>query len=59
MGAKATLAEQLVKKGIRNSIEGRLINNFYEAKDGSKRYLIEIVVGEIYVKEQKAINQTN
>lgn len=59
MGAKATLAEQLVKKGTRNSIEGRLINNFYEAKDGSKRYLIEIVVGEIYVKEQKAINQTN
>lgn len=58
-GAKAELAERIVKKGTQISIEGRLLNNFYEAKDGSKRYSIEIVVSEIYLKEQKLTNQTN
>lgn len=56
-GAKAELAEKIVKKGTQISIEGRLLNNFYKAKDGSKRYSIEIVVSEIYWKEQKLTNQ--
>ncbi|WP_421944555.1 single-stranded DNA-binding protein [Pedobacter sp.] len=58
-GAEAELAEKIIKKGTHISIEGRLLNNFYEAKDGSKRYSIEIVVNEIHLKEQKAIDQTN
>ncbi|MDN3586312.1 single-stranded DNA-binding protein [Pedobacter aquatilis] len=53
------MAERVIKKGTYISIEGRLLNNFYEAKDGSKRYSIEIVVNEINLKEQKLINQTN
>ncbi|WP_231462233.1 MULTISPECIES: single-stranded DNA-binding protein [unclassified Pedobacter] len=58
-GAKAELAAEKVKKGTHLSIEGRLLNNFYEAKDGSKRYSIEIVVNEIYLKENETTNQTN
>lgn len=49
--AKADLAEKQIKKGTYVTIEGRLLNNFYEAKDGSKRYSIEIVVNEVSTKE--------
>jgi len=54
--AKADVAEQKIKKGTYLTIEGRLLNNFYEAKDGSKRYTTEIVVTEVSVKEAEVVN---
>lgn len=48
-GAKAELAAEQIKKGTRFSIEGRLSNNSYEAKDGSKRYITEIVVNDFLI----------
>lgn len=54
--AKAEIAEKQIKKGVRITIEGRLVNNFYEAKDGSKRYSIEIVVGDVKLKELETAN---
>ena len=48
-GAKAEQAAEQIKKGTRFSIEGKLQNNSYEAKDGSKRYTTEIVVNEFLV----------
>ena len=48
-GAKAELAAEQIKKGTRFIIEGKLQNNSYEAKDGSKRYTTEIVVNELMV----------
>ena len=50
-GAKADVAELKIKKGTWFGIEGRLQNNNYEAKDGTKRYTTEIVVDEIVFKE--------
>ncbi|WP_316832867.1 single-stranded DNA-binding protein [Pedobacter aquatilis] len=54
--AKADFAEREIKKGTRLTIEGRLVNNFYEAKDGTKRYSIEIVVTEANVPAAEATN---
>lgn len=45
--AKADLAESHIKKGTRFTVEGKLQNNNYEAKDGTKRYTTEIVVSEV------------
>ena len=55
-GAKADIAELKIKKGTRFTIEGRLQNNNYEAKDGTKRYTTEIVVDEVVVKEMETVN---
>ena len=55
-GAKADIAELKIKKGTRFTIEGRLQNNNYEAKDGTKRYTTEIVVDEVVVKELERVN---
>ncbi|RZL30742.1 MAG: single-stranded DNA-binding protein [Pedobacter sp.] len=54
--SKADFAEREIKKGTRLTIEGRLVNNFYEAKDGSKRYSIEIIVVEASVKALEVAN---
>lgn len=42
--AKAAEAQLQIKKGTKLSIEGRLNNNIYEAKDGTKRYSTDIIV---------------
>lgn len=55
-GAKADVAELKIKKGTHFTIEGRLQNNNYEAKDGTKRYTTEIVVDEIAIKELVVAN---
>ncbi|MBE8715543.1 single-stranded DNA-binding protein [Sphingobacterium hungaricum] len=43
----AELASEKIKKGTNFSIEGRLNNGTYEAKDGTKRYVTNIIVNEI------------
>ncbi|WP_316736180.1 single-stranded DNA-binding protein [Pedobacter aquatilis] len=54
--AKADFAEKHIIKGTYLSIEGRLVNNFYESKDGSKRYSMEIFVNEIHLKEPESVD---
>ena len=43
----AELAEKYLFKGDRLSVVGEVQNRSYEAKDGSKRYITEIVADEI------------
>ena len=46
-GKTAEIAEKFLKKGSQVAVEGKLTNRSYEAKDGTKRYVSEIVVNEI------------
>ena len=43
----AEVAEKYVKKGQPLYIEGKITNRSYDAKDGSKRYITEIVASEM------------
>ena len=43
----ADLAEKYLFKGDKLCVEGEIQNRTYEAKDGSKRYITEIIAGEI------------
>ncbi|HEY1024655.1 MAG TPA: single-stranded DNA-binding protein [Sphingobacteriaceae bacterium] len=51
---QAEIAEQLVHKGTAFAIEGRLNSNSYTAKDGTKRYVTEVVVSELQLVEREA-----
>ena len=46
-GKTAEIAEKYLKKGSQVAVDGKLTNRSYEAKDGTKRYVSEIVVNEI------------
>jgi len=46
-GKQAEYIANTVKKGIRVSIQGRIDNRSYEAKDGTKRYVSEIVADTV------------
>jgi len=54
--SKADVANVQIKKGSRITIEGRLQTNVYDAKDGSKRYTIDIVVTDFVTKENVLVN---
>lgn len=43
-GQTAEMAERLLRKGPPVMLEGRLVHRSYEAKDGSKRYITEVVM---------------
>jgi single-strand DNA-binding protein len=45
-GKPVDTIEKYVNKGDRLSIEGRLTNRSYEAKDGTTKYITEIVVND-------------
>jgi single-strand DNA-binding protein len=44
-GKLAEICSQYLKKGSKAYIEGKIENRSYEDKDGSKKYVSEIVVG--------------
>jgi single-strand DNA-binding protein len=46
---QAELAEKYLDKGSEIAIEGRLSNRFYTDKDGTKRYVTEVVVSDIHL----------
>ena len=46
-GKTAEIAEKYLKKGKQVAVEGKLTSRTYEAKDGTKRYVSEILVNEI------------
>lgn len=43
-GQTAEMVERLLRKGSPLILEGRLVHRSYEAKDGSKRYITEVVM---------------
>ncbi|MFM9945811.1 MAG: single-stranded DNA-binding protein [Bacteroidia bacterium] len=45
-GKPVDVIEKYVNKGDKLSVEGRLTNRSYEAKDGTKKYFTEIVVND-------------
>ena len=45
-GKSVDTIEKYVNKGDKLSIEGKLTNRSYEAKDGTKKYFTEIMVNE-------------
>jgi len=53
-GSLANIAERILYKGTQVTIDGKLVNRTYLAKDGSKRTSTEIVANELFVSFQKA-----
>lgn len=50
-GKLAGIAEQLLKKGEQVIVDGKLSTRSYVAKDGSKRYITEVVAQELLVRK--------
>jgi len=48
-GEMATVAEHILQKGTQVTVDGRLFNRSYTAKDGTKRTSTEIVANELFV----------
>ena len=53
-GKIADIAEKYLAKGAEVAVEGKLMNNNYTGKDGSKRYTTEIQVSELLLLGSKA-----
>jgi len=51
-GKLAGIAEQLLKKGEQVIVDGKLSTRSYVAKDGSKRYITEVVAQELLVNKK-------
>ena len=45
-GKQADIVEKYIQKGKEISVEGKLTSHSYEGKDGTKRYVTEVVVNE-------------
>ncbi len=55
-GKQADIAEKFLEKGKEICIDGKIATRNYVDKNGQKRYVTEIVIGEIYMvgsKEKK------
>lgn len=52
-GKLAGLAEQLLKKGNEVVVDGKLSSRSYTAKDGSKKYVTEVVAMELLLNSKK------
>ena len=48
-GKTAELCEKLLKKGSEIALEGKLVNDSYETKEGERRYKTEISMREFMV----------
>ena len=46
-GKLAEIAEEHLEKGKKVAVEGKLTHRSYEAKDGEKRYVTEIIGNEL------------
>ena len=56
-GKTAEIIEQYLQKGSEVAVEGKLIHRSYEAKDGQKRYVTEIVVDELLMLRGKPVKK--
>jgi len=52
-GKTAEIIEKYLQKGSEVAVEGKLVHRSYEAKDGQKRYVTEIVVDELLMLRGK------
>jgi single-strand DNA-binding protein len=52
-GKTAEIIEKFTDKGSEIAVEGKLINRSYEDKDGVKKYLTEVQVGEVLLLGDK------
>jgi single-strand DNA-binding protein len=52
-GKTADIIEKYVSKGKEIAIEGKLTSRSYEAKDGNKRYVTEVVCSELLMLGSK------
>ncbi len=52
-GKTAEIIEKYVKKGQEIAIEGKLVHESYDAKDGSKRYATKIQINELIMLGNK------
>jgi single-strand DNA-binding protein len=55
-GKTAELCSNLMKKGVEVAIEGKLVNNTYETKEGEKRYTTEIEMREFIILTKEKEN---
>lgn len=53
-GKTADIAEKYLMKGSEVAVEGKLTTRSYEAKDGEKRYITEVVANELLMLGKKA-----
>jgi single-strand DNA-binding protein len=53
-GKTAEIAEMYLKKGCEVVLEGKLMNRTYEDRNGTKHYVTEIQVHEIYLTNARA-----
>lgn len=58
-GKQAEVCGNNFSKGQRILVEGRLQMRSYDAKDGSKRYVSEVIVSHFYFIEKKPANISN
>ena len=58
-GRTAEMVERLLRKGAPVALEGRLVHRSYDAKDGSKRYITEIVMNDFQVLPSKKEDLAN
>ncbi|MBK0382197.1 single-stranded DNA-binding protein [Pedobacter sp. SD-b] len=52
-GSQAEFASKYLNKGSEVAIEGRLVTNTYDDKDGIKRYITQVVVNDIVILGRK------
>ena len=52
-GKTAEIAEKYLKKGSEVAVEGKLTSRSYEDKEGTKKYITEVVVNEILMLGSK------
>jgi single-strand DNA-binding protein len=52
-GKRVEIVKKYIDKGSKIAIDGRLVTNSYETKEGEKRYQTEVVAGEILLLDQK------
>ncbi len=55
-GKTAEIIENYIDKGREIAIEGKLINRTYDAQDGTKRYITEVVVNEVLMFGNRNLN---
>ena len=58
-GKQAELVADQLRKGSKVSLEGRLVHRSYEAKDGQKRYVTEVVLSGFRLVNAEVEEQPN
>lgn len=53
-GSTAEAVERMLRKGSPVALEGRLVHRSYETKDGTKRYITEVVMNDFQLLPSKA-----